>query len=330
VPAGGFIDLKKLSADDVRVRLSYREDFGSGSSKGFGIATDSDGGTWSGIWRFFVLDTGLVGVGTGDPKVKLDVNGTLRIGDGTEWCNSVDHEGAIKYSAVDDEFYVCRNSTAGWEPIGSGGGGIWSDSGNGYLEYTATDTGVKLESIVGMAQPTLGLASGLAWDTATSTLVVTGDITYTGTLTDISDRRLKTDIESLVKYGSMLDKIKAIDTYAFHMKDNTEAAKEFGVMAQELEKIFPNLVRTADDERGTKSVNYMGLIAPMIEALKEESAARLVADGKIEKLEEQVALLNRINGDHAEKASSQGLLVYLLVFSLGFLFCIVVRRKAAR
>ena len=35
---------------------------------------------------------------------------------------------------------------------------------------------------------------------------------------------------------------------------------------EEIEKIFPELVKTAEDEMGTKSVNYVGLIAPMIEA----------------------------------------------------------------
>jgi hypothetical protein len=43
-------------------------------------------------------------------------------------------------------------------------------------------------------------------------------------------------------------------------------------MAQDMEKIFPELVRTADDDMGTKSVNYVGLIAPMVEATKELKA----------------------------------------------------------
>jgi hypothetical protein len=43
--------------------------------------------------------------------------------------------------------------------------------------------------------------------------------------------------------------------------------RELGVIAQEVEAVFPELVRT--DERGFKSVNYLRLIAPLIEAVKE-------------------------------------------------------------
>jgi hypothetical protein len=101
-------------------------------------------------------------------------------------------------------------------------------------------------------------------------LDVLGDIEYTGTITDVSDRRLKTDIKPLD--DGMLDKLAQIDTYSFRMKDEKDAVTEFGVMAQDLEKIFPELVRTADDEMGTKSVNYVGLIAPMLEGTKELKA----------------------------------------------------------
>ena len=98
-------------------------------------------------------------------------------------------------------------------------------------------------------------------------LDVDGDIQYTGTLTDISDRRLKTDITPLGA-DDMIARLSAIDTYTFRMKNDENGRVEYGVMAQELEEIFPELVKTADDEMGTKSVNYTGLIAPMIEATK--------------------------------------------------------------
>jgi hypothetical protein len=40
-----------------------------------------------------------------------------------------------------------------------------------------------------------------------------------------------------------------------------------GVIAQDVEAVFPELVRI--DDRGFKTVNYQGLIAPLIEAVKE-------------------------------------------------------------
>jgi len=55
-----------------------------------------------------------------------------------------------------------------------------------------------------------------------------------------------------------------------------------GVIAQEVEKVFPELVTT--DELGRKKVEYEGLIAPLIEAVKE-------LDQRVRSLEAEVAAL---------------------------------------
>ena len=52
--------------------------------------------------------------------------------------------------------------------------------------------------------------------------------------------------------------------------DAPERAKEkpgIGVIAQDVEAVFPELVDTGPE--GYKRVNYVGLIAPLIEAVKE-------------------------------------------------------------
>ncbi|OYW55463.1 MAG: hypothetical protein B7Y80_14340 [Hyphomicrobium sp. 32-62-53] len=48
------------------------------------------------------------------------------------------------------------NGTA-WT-CGAGGTGLWSDSGSGYLTYVGTDTGIKVQSVTGMAPPKSTLA----------------------------------------------------------------------------------------------------------------------------------------------------------------------------
>jgi hypothetical protein len=55
-----------------------------------------------------------------------------------------------------------------------------------------------------------------------------------------------------------------------------------GVIAQEVEAVFPDLVQT--DERGFKTVYYPGLVAPLIEAVKE-------LDERLRNVEEQLARL---------------------------------------
>lgn len=168
-------------------------------------------------------------------------------------------------------------------------------------------------------------------------LDVLGDIEYTGTITDVSDRRLKTDIEPLTISGNLLNKIDQIDTYSFRMKDDKDARLEFGVMAQDLEKIFPELVHTAQDEMGTKSVNYVGLIAPMIEATKELNAenkalksAQIETNAAITNLNEQVALLNKMAGNNVGKASMMPYLMMLFGLLGGIGIMIIIQRKQQR
>ena len=114
-------------------------------------------------------------------------------------------------------------------------------------------------------------------------LDVSGSIEYTGTLSDVSDRRLKQNIQSLD--DGALAKIDQIDTVSFEMKDNPSVT-EFGVIAQDFEKVYPELVNTADDDMGTKSVNYMGLIAPMIKAMQEQQQQIKALQQELKELKE--------------------------------------------
>jgi hypothetical protein len=165
-------------------------------------------------------------------------------------------------------------------------------------------------------------------------LDVTGDIEYSGTITDVSDRRLKENIEPLSKHGSFLEKLEKVDTYSFTMKDDKNKRTEYGVMAQELEEIFPTLVHTAKDEIGTKSVNYVGLIAPMIEATKELKTENNALKAELaqmhtslEEISAQVAVLNTAAGVNVGKASMLSYLWVLLALMSGFGLSLVVMRR---
>ncbi len=168
-------------------------------------------------------------------------------------------------------------------------------------------------------------------------LDVLGDIEYTGTITDVSDRRLKKDIVPLSKKGSILDKIASVDTYSFKMKDDKEDKTEFGVMAQELEEIFPELVRTAEDEMGTKSVNYVGLIAPMIEASKELKAENDTLRAELDEMKKAIdsigAKVGHFSNDNQPSMAAWSPLMTLGMFGgLGFIgglgLLLVVTRKS--
>jgi hypothetical protein len=130
---------------------------------------------------------------------------------------------------------------------------------------------------------------GVGIVTPLAALDVSGSIQYTGTLSDVSDRRLKQNIQPLV---SELDKIIQVNPVSFEMKNNPSVT-ELGVIAQELESVYPDLVNTASDEMGTKSVNYIGLIAPMMKAMQE---LKVEMDAlKAENAEQKVLIENLMN-----------------------------------
>ena len=76
-----------------------------------------------------------------------------------------------------------------------------------------------------------------------------------------SDIRLKKDVRTI---SGALDKVLALRGVNFTWKENGKPS--VGLIAQEVEKVFPELV-SGDDEKG---VQYGNLVAPLIEAVKEQ------------------------------------------------------------
>jgi trimeric autotransporter adhesin len=80
------------------------------------------------------------------------------------------------------------------------------------------------------------------------------------------------------------EKLQRVRGVTWEWKDDApDDAKDqpgMGVIAQEVERVFPELVTT--DEQGRKKVNYFGLIGPLIEAVKE-------LDARVSALEAELA-----------------------------------------
>tara|TARA_B110000908_G_scaffold77164_1_gene92832 strand:- start:189 stop:710 length:522 start_codon:yes stop_codon:yes gene_type:complete len=90
-----------------------------------------------------------------------------------------------------------------------------------------------------------------------------GNCTASGSLTAYSDERLKTNVETI---PSALEKVNALRGVTFDMN----GVRGLGVIAQETEAVIPEVVMTADDEMGTKSVAYGNMVGLLIEAIKEQ------------------------------------------------------------
>jgi len=77
-----------------------------------------------------------------------------------------------------------------------------------------------------------------------------------------SDMTLKQDITLI---NNPLDIISQLTGFGFTWKDSKQ--KAYGLSAQEVEKVIPEIVKDRPD--GTKGINYMNLTAFLIEAIKD-------------------------------------------------------------
>lgn len=107
---------------------------------------------------------------------------------------------------------------------------------------------------------------GIGTSLPTSRLTVFGDGYFTGIVTSTdynsaSDINLKENIQTI---SNPIDKVLQLNGVTFKWKETSKSS--MGVIAQEVEKVLPELVNGTD----SKTVNYNGLIALLIECVKEQ------------------------------------------------------------
>lgn len=132
-------------------------------------------------------------------------------------------------------------------------------------------------------------------------LEVIGNIQYTGTITDISDSRFK---ENVVKLPGVLQSLRALRPVSYQMRRDAfpemrfDRDREIGLIAQELENYFPELVHTNDE--GIKSVDYTRLSVLLLKGMQQQQEALdLVSEerdqfaSKLSILEERINQLER-------------------------------------
>lgn len=133
------------------------------------------------------------------------------------------------------------NRNDGFNTGGGGGGNSAgnNNNNNGLLQWSETQTG---------GSNNIGVLS-------TNKDVISNGIMTCTTLRQTSDIRLKNQITALNK-KEHLDKINKLIPKSYKFKNDDTPI--FGLIAQEVEKIYPNLVHT--DNKGFKSLNYTQLI----------------------------------------------------------------------
>lgn len=146
--------------------------------------------------------------------------------------------------------------------------------------------------------------NGLPNNTGNYALNVNGNTNSTGTVSAAgvvltSDARLKENIQPL---EDGLAAVEQLSPVSYNKKQTIESTdysikNEIGFLAQDVQKVFPNLVVTGTDKDKTMAVNYIALIPVLTKAIQQQQALLKAQDASIKA---QDALLKALSAKVAQ------------------------------
>ena len=241
---------------------------------------------------------GKVGIGLSNPSAKFHSEGYFS--------GQIGYFNQTGSGGGNHGVYIDCASTGGWTFLARNGGterlGITGTEArifNGVTFQSGTSVSDKGGHIrtwagsgyIGLTGDLTGYAAGTY-----STLKANGSYIYfdiggsysaymqsNGAINANSDRRLKENIETLST--GQLDKVCNLRGVNFDWIDQRATGTQVGLIAQEVQAEYPELVGDGGIEDGTLTVNYAALVSPLIEAIKELKAELDDAKARIETLE---------------------------------------------
>jgi hypothetical protein len=170
---------------------------------------------------------------------------------------------------------VLTSNGSTWISQAPAAGGVSSITGTANQIIASASTGAVTLSTPQSINTASSVQFG-SFGVGTAASGTTGEIRATNNVTAFfsSDERLKDNVKVIT---GALDKVQAIRGVEFDWNNLTEPEDGYfvrkhdvGVIAQEIEKVLPEVVATRED--GTKAVKYDRIVPLLIEAIKELKA----------------------------------------------------------
>ena len=241
-------DFSLQSENMVQLQAIYSDAESGTEDTEFAVLTRAAGGALTEKVR--ITSTGDVGMGTTSPSFAIGGGLHIKTLGGGSWTSlNIEAPSGASSSGIID---FTNGSNNMQYRIGTN----FASAGNKLLFANSANTvGITMDSNsnvgIGMTGPSVALD-------------VTGDIEYTGTITDVSDERLK---ENFALLGSNLEKLSALNPVSFNMIGDSRT--QLGFTAQNVQSVFPETVSIVDPENGYFGLDYTQLIAPAIGAIQE-------------------------------------------------------------
>jgi hypothetical protein len=253
-----------------------------------------------------INSVGNIGIGTTSPEAKLHVDGVVLLSEsvtvGNLMISSTESNALIiqgdaninQNLIIDGPVLKIPSGDTASRPISPSQGTIRYNSEYSQFEgFGAGNAWGSLGGVADIAQTTKILASetpgvtdgnlyfynvgtetmrinsagniGIGTTSPEAKLHVDGNIFATGEVTVLSDIRYKINIETIT---GALDKVEKLRGVYFNRKNanNDISSRNIGVIADEIEKVLPEVVY---EKYSTKSVAYQNIIGLLIQAIKE-------------------------------------------------------------
>jgi hypothetical protein len=286
------------AGDETYLTTGYAQGYlmaSNGQHQWYTAASGTAGNTFSFTQAMTLDASGQLGVGTTSPNERLTINsasaGSARIGvqyNGSAIALLGSYSGIVGSGNATDMLIGAANVLA----FASGGAGTErariDSSGNLLVGTTTAVLAGKIVSVasgnqtaIALRNSTAAYASCYAEHTVNSSTGYAAYFTNTGSGTGLyisntaawqstSDERLKTDIQDLDSTARLLQ-LRPVDyLWKSQLTSDEPNKRNLGFIAQEVKDVFPELVGVAPD--GMFSVEYTGLIAPLVKAIQEQQA----------------------------------------------------------
>lgn len=301
--SGGY--LGQFATDNFQVRNNYNPAtdrlidtsksaralaFGNGNDSYTFFRAPATAGVPSWAAQFTITSGGAIGIGTATPAQLLDVEGYAQ----------------VNYLKIDAADGVSEGGEI--QLVGAGANGnIQLDNLSGNFRVHTLASGRQMQILNGAvfadsttAYNHMGSRLGIGPGTTSPayTLDVNGDARATGAVTAWSDVRTKKNIKVIPDSLQKILQIRGV-TFDWRLDEfpdkRFKQTRDMGVIAQEIEKVFPEVVQT--DKDSYKSVGYAQLVAPLIEAVK---ALYYKITGIERKVDRTVAEVDALKAENTE------------------------------